>query len=422
MNQTLAAVAGARRRLLGGAALALSFGIRTIARKRVSIARIPLAALRQSRSALRRRRGVEVALAGMPPRRIHTTISLAGRCPALLFYLPVLLHCLRLAWRHRGFTLPSVANPNIECGGFRGESKMSYLDQIPPESRGWVAPSLRFAPHSGESPRQALCRLHRRLRRAGLCFPLVAKPDIGSQGYGVRLVATPGDLTAYLERFPSGAAVILQRYIDWQGEAGILYVRRPDEPRGRIFSLGFRCFPHVIGDGRSTLGELIDTDPRTRRMARRHRKAVRPQLAKVPGAGEMVRLSLLGSVRAGAFYYDGQDYVTPALTARIDAISRRMPAFHFGRFDVRFESVEALRRGEGFQILEVNGASAEALHIWDPDQSLTETYRVLFDQFRLLYEIGACNRDRGHRPISLAAFLALQWRESSLLRRYPASG
>ncbi|WP_299397630.1 hypothetical protein [Pelagibius sp.] len=422
MNHTEPAIAVTPRRQLGTAAGALSSRIRTMARNRASVASIGLSAPLRNALARLYRRGAEVALAGMPPRRIRTTISLAGRCPAVLFYLPVLLHCLRLAWRHRGFTLPSVANPNIECGGFRGESKMSYLDQIPDDLQGWVAPSLRFVLRADADRRQDLRVLQESLKRAGLCFPLVAKPDIGSQGYGVRLVATPGALAGYLARFPRGEAVILQRYIDWQGEAGVFYIRRPDEPRGRIFSLGFRCFPHVVGDGRSTLGALIDTDPRTRRMARRHRKAFLPHLAKVPPAGEMVRLSLLGSVRTGAFYYDGQDYVTPALTARIDEISRRMPAFHFGRFDVRFESVEALRRGEGFQIMEVNGASAEALHIWDPDQSLTETYRVLFDQFRLLYEIGACNRDRGHRPIGLAAFLALQWRESSLLRRYPASG
>src|SRR3546814_13892186 len=97
-----------------------------------------------------------------------------------------------------------------------------------------------------------------------------------------------------------------------------------------------------------------------------------------------------------------------------------MPEFYFGRFDVRFRSVEALGRGEDFQILEVNGASAEAIHIWDPEQTIGETYRVLFAQFRLLYEIGAGNRDRGPRPISLPGFLPLQGQESRLLRRYLA--
>lgn len=362
-----------------------------------------------------------IALDGMPPRAIRSTISTAGRLPTLLFYLPVLLHCFRLALRHRGLMLPSVANPHIVCGGFRGESKMSYLQQIPADLQQWVAPSHRFVATPDLARPQGLARLERQIAAQGLAFPLVAKPDIGSQGYGVRLVRDLADLGAYLAEFPAGEAVILQHYVDWQGEAGVLYVRLPGEPQGRIFSLGFRSFPHVVGDGRSTLAELIETDPRTSRMARRHRRAAAAQLARVPARGELVRLSLLGSVRIGALYYDGGAYVTPALTARFDEIARAMPEFYFGRFDVRFESVDALCRGEGFRVLEVNGASAEAIHIWDPEQTVRETYRVLFEQFRLLYEIGANNRDRGHRPISLAGFLALQWKESRLLRRYPAS-
>lgn len=362
-----------------------------------------------------------VALEGMPPRAIRTTISTAGRLPALLFYLPVLLHCCRLALRHRGFMLPSVANPHILCGGFRGESKMSYLQQIAPQQQHWVAPSHRVVATPGLARPAGLERLQRQIAAHGLAFPLVVKPDIGSQGYGVRLVRDPGELGAYLAGFPVGEAFILQHYVDWQGEAGVFYVRLPGESQGRIFSLGFRSFPHVVGNGGSTLGDLIESDPRTSRMARRHRRTAAAQLARVPAKGELVRLSLLGSVRTGALYYDGGAYITPAMTARFDEIARAMPEFYFGRFDVRFTSIDALSRGEGFQILEVNGASAEAIHIWDPEQTVRETYRVLFEQFRLLYEIGANNRDRGHRPISLAGFLALQWKESRLLRRYPAS-
>jgi len=398
------------------------FGRRRSALGRLSRGAAPSAAQREPQSASQEpRREAQVALAGMPPRAIRTTISTAGRLPTLLFYLPVLLHCLRLALRHRGLMLPSVANPHILCGGFRGESKMSYLEQIPAPLQGWVAPSALFVATPDLRRAEGRARLARQIHGHGLAFPLVVKPDIGSQGYGVRLVRDLAELGAYLEGFPSGEGFILQHYVDWQGEAGVLYVRLPGEPQGRIFSLGFRSFPHVVGDGRQTLEALIATDPRTSRMARRHRKAAAAQLARVPAKGELVRLSLLGSVRTGALYYDGGAYITPAMTARFDEIARAMPEFYFGRFDVRFRTIEALGRGEDFQILEVNGASAEAIHIWDPEQTVTETYRVLFEQFRLLYEIGANNRDRGHRPISLAGFLALQWKESRLLRRYPAS-
>jgi hypothetical protein len=438
MTETLTAIALAPLALAGCALAALAiaamaasrvrqpfFG-QILARLRPDRVRARKAHERQARSAgheghREAHREAHVALAGMPPRSISTTISTAGRCPAVLFYLPVVLHCLQLGWRHRGFTLPSVANPNIVCGGFRGESKMTYLEQIPIPLQHRVASSLRVVATAALGSRDGLDALERSLSAQGLAWPLVAKPDIGSQGYGVRVVRSRAEFADYLKGFPLDEAVILQRLIEWEGEAGVHYVRRPGEARGRVFSLGFRVFPHVVGDGRSTLGTLIETDPRTRRMARRHRQAAADQLERVPAKGEMVRLSLLGSVRIGAFYYDGAAYITPELEARFDEIARAMPEFYFGRFDIRFKSIEALCRGEDFQILEVNGASAEAIHIWDPEQTVRETYRVLFEQFRLLYEIGAGNRDRGHRPISFAGFLALQWRESRLLRRYPDS-
>lgn len=430
MTDTLTAIAWAPLALAGCALAGLAIAAMAPSRVRQPFFGQFLARLRPSRSRTRKApkrqagaavREAHVALAGMPPRSISTTISTAGRCPAVLFYLPVVLHCLQLGWRHRGFTLPSVANPNIVCGGFRGESKTAYLEQIPAAQQHRVAPSLRVEVTAALGQNSGLDELERSLTQHGLFWPLVAKPDIGSQGYGVRVVRSRDEFADYLKGFPLDEAVILQRLIEWEGEAGVHYVRRPGEAKGRVFSLGFRVFPHVVGDGRSTLGALIETDPRTCRMARRHRQAAADQLQRVPAKGEMVRLSLLGSVRTGAFYYDGAAYITPELEACFDEIARAMPEFYFGRFDIRFKSIDALCRGEDFQILEVNGASAEAIHIWDPEQTVRETYRVLFEQFRLLYEIGAGNRDRGHQPISFAGFLALQWKESRLLRRYPDS-
>src|SRR3546814_16252761 len=104
--------------------------------------------------------------------------------------------------------------------------------------------------------------------------------------------------------------------------------------------------------------------------------------SRVPSKGELVRLSLLGSVRTGALYTDGGAYVTPALTARFDEIARAMPEFYFGRLDVRFRSVEALGRREDFHILEVNGSSPEALHTSAREQPVRATSPMLAQHVR----------------------------------------
>jgi hypothetical protein len=90
----------------------------------------------------------------------------------------------------------------------------------------------------------------------------------------------------------------------------------------------------------------------------------------------------------------------------VDAVARRFSGFYFGRFDVRSESVEQLQRG-WFAVLELNGVSAEATHIYDPSVSLLEAYRALFRQWRVAFEIGVQNRQLGYRPMSLRGFVAL---------------
>jgi hypothetical protein len=143
--------------------------------------------------------------------------------------------------------------------------------------------------------------------------------------------------------------------------------------------------------------------------------------ARIPAAGEMVRLATIGSTRVGGLYLDGAHLITPALTAAVDAVARDMGAFHFGRFDVRFTSEEALRRGEGWCIMEVNGAGSEAIEAWDPATGLATGLRRIFAKQRLLFEIGAANRRHGAAVPSLLALMRLNWRQNRLLDAYPPS-
>lgn len=107
------------------------------------------------------------------------------------------------------------------------------------------------------------------------------------------------------------------------------------------------------------------------------------------------------------------------MTERFDAIARAIPEFWFGRFDVRFADIARLQAGEGFAILEVNGAGAEMTHVWDRSKSLRQARRDLMEQYRLLFAIGRANRDRGHRGQSLGEFWQAWRREKALTPHYP---
>jgi hypothetical protein len=337
--------------------------------------------------------------------------------PGWLFHAPIVLQWIALGLRHGGMTLPTCANPHIETGGLCGESKIAILDLIQPEARHWLAPYTSFvtgATSEGDLELAEAARV-----AAGLDWPLVVKPDIGCTGCGVRLVADAPALARYLAEFPRNARVMLQEYIHHEAEAGIFYIRRPGEVQGRITSVTLKSSPVVIGNGRSTLRQLILDDPRAGLVPHLYLPRLKDRLHEVPAAGERVRLVFVGNHCRGATFRNGQHEITPALTACIDRIAHAIPDFHFGRFDLRFASIPGLRDGKDFRIIEINGVGSEATHIWDPNTTLREAYAVQFAHYRAAFEVGRANRARGHRPTGLLELLEAWRRQRRLLASYP---
>jgi hypothetical protein len=259
------------------------------------------------------------------------------------------------------------------------------------------------------------------MAKLGLAYPIIAKPDIGWCGFGVRLVRNDGDLTAYLGSFPRGECIILQQFLPQEGEAGLFYVRRPGEAKGTLTGILLRHFPRVLGNGVSSIAELMAGEPRLRRLGGDGKSETCCDRASIPATGEMVRLSTIGSTRVGGLYEDATDLITGALTDAIDAIAQDMTDFHVGRFDIRYDSLDKLAEGSGFAIIEVNGAGSEAVHAWDPKFTLREAYAIIFAKQRMLFEIGDAMRQRGIRPIGHAKLAKLHFRQQRLIRRYPLS-
>jgi hypothetical protein len=119
----------------------------------------------------------------------------------------------------------------------------------------------------------------------------------------------------------------------------------------------------------------------------------------VPDRGEVVPLAELGSHCRGAVFLDGGHLLTEALSSAVDAIASNFPGFYFGRFDVRASTLVDFQAGR-FEILELNGVSAEATHIYDPSVGILEAYRVLFSQWRIALR-SAHNQRAGWKPMPL---------------------
>ena len=338
--------------------------------------------------------------------------------PGWLFYAPVVAHWIALGLRYGALSLPTAANPRITVGGLCGESKREILDQVAGAERGVLARYTCIVTHGNDCSAD-LAAAERAMGQSGLGFPLVAKPDIGCNGTGVRMVEDRAALSRYLAAFPRQAGVMLQEFVPEEGEAGLFYVRHPDEPRGRITSITLKSPPFVTGDGRSTLRQLILADPRAGRLAELYLPRLAHRQDEVPRQGEQVRLVFVGNHCKGSMFRDGTGLATEALTERIDRLARALPDFYFGRIDVRFGSLQALARGEGFRVIEINGVGSEATHIWDPATPLHEAWRAQFFHYGAAFRIAAANRARGHRPAGTVAVWR-HWRQQKrLMAAYP---
>lgn len=355
---------------------------------------------------------------GMPPfDPSGPSLSFYEFWPPRLFYLPLTLYWGWLAIRYGGMSTPTLANPLFPVGGLVGESKSEILSMVSGHALSYVAKHVAICATGdgwGDGARGMAA-----MAESGLSLPVVAKPDMGCRGAGVRLIESEAELAAYFGTFPPGETVILQHYVSYEAEAGIFYVRDPDTGQGRILSMTLKYFPHVVGDGRSTLRELIEADGRASQIAHIYLPRHQDRLDMVLPSGQPYRLAFAGSHSRGTIFRNGNRFVTDAMVRKFDAIARDIPEFHFGRFDVRFDTIDALQRGENFVIVEVNGAGGEATHIWDRNTTIGEAYRSLMEQYRLLFRIGHRNRRRGFKAMAAWTLIRHYLREKRLTPRYP---
>jgi hypothetical protein len=338
--------------------------------------------------------------------------------PGWLFYAPVIAHWVALGLRYGDFSLPTAANPAIVLGGLCGESKCDILDQVAGDERDLVARYTSIVTHSNDASADPAAA-EQAMAQAGLGYPLVVKPDIGCNGTGVRRVDDRAALSRYLVAYPRSTRVLLQEFVPEPGEAGLFYIRHPDEPRGCITSITLKFSPVVTGDGRSTLRQLILADPRAGRLAHLYLPRLAHRQDEVPRQGEQVQLVFVGNHCKGSIFRDGTRLATEALTDRIDRLAQALPEFHFGRIDVRFTSLQALARGEGFRVIEINGVGSEATHIWDPATPLLRAWGAQFFHYGAAFRIAAANRARGHKPAGVRAVWQHWRRQKRLMAAYP---
>ena len=303
--------------------------------------------------------------------------------PAWLFYIPVVVYILWLGLRFGKPTVFTAANPAFAAGGVVGESKTEALAPLQAQAPDTVA---RFETIAGRLAAGERIAQARRFVGDNTGYPVILKPDIGCRGRGVAVIRNDAQLCAYLQDAPGD--VLVQRYIDGE-EFGVFVYRQPGSGEAVIYSITHKCFPVLLGDGRHTLAELIAADARARLIAPLLWRRFAARLQDVPPPGERIALVEIGAHCRGSLFLDASHLATPALRATIERIFAAIPGFRFGRLDLRCPSAAALSAGEDLRVLEVNGVTAEAAHIYHPGTPLRVGYASIVRQWRIAFEIGA---------------------------------
>ena len=336
--------------------------------------------------------------------------------PAWLFYIPVGIYYLFLSCKYRGIGLPTVSNPGIETGGMIGESKVTLLTALMEVAPDHTAKAYLI---EGTTCSERLDNLRDLMEKWRMEFPLIIKPDVGQRGSGVRKVCDLEEAKKCLTA--DGFQQIVQSYSPGPCEAGVFYYRFPGESKGKIFSITDKRFPELVGDGQRSLAELIEADDRARIMGQVYRRRFEKRLAEVLEKGEEFRLVEAGNHAQGCVFLDGMSLCSESLERQIDKISQSLDGFYVGRYDIRYASETGLRDEAKFEIVELNGASAEATSIYDPDNTLIRAYRTLFQQWEIVFSIGAANRARGVRSLSAWQILTLWRRYQVQSREHPVA-
>ena len=264
--------------------------------------------------------------------------------PTALFYIPVAAKYLTLAARYRSLSLPTLSNPGMFSGGLIGESKFETLADLSSAHPEFTAKTdlVRFV-----SVEQQLHQIRRLRSEDRLDYPVVLKPNVAQRGFGFSIVHSDDEARSYFEQFSRDTLV--QEYVPGPHEAGIFYYRLPNEAHGKIHSIINKEFPAVVGDGESTLEELIRSHPRASLRPDPFLKRFTAERARVLEAGEHLQLVQAGNHCQGAVFLDGDWLFTDELERTIDEISTSIGGFFIGRYDVRYASGEGLRAGNEFK-------------------------------------------------------------------------
>ena len=264
--------------------------------------------------------------------------------------------------------------------GFEGETKEEMFQYLPAE----FSPVTMFV-----KPAEEFVSVLKKMKHAGLQFPIAVKPDVGTKGLLFRKIENKKQLKAYHELLPF--TYVIQELVTLPLEMSVFYVRYPNDNKGTITGLILKEYLYIKGDGKSTLKKLIEQHPKAFMIAVEQKHKHATQLNEVIKTNEIYFLNELGNHNRGAKFINLQHEIDEQLLSTINKINLYSKQYYYGRYDIKTTSLEDLKACKNISILEFNGVGSEPNHIYDIGLSYKQAIKIIAQHWKYMYEIGRIN-------------------------------
>lgn len=304
--------------------------------------------------------------------------------PYRVKYIPLIPVWIWYCLRSGSWWFFTSSNPSLTFGGFEGEGKKEMYDQLPP---GSYPKSIYI------SPSQTFEEILEQIAENKFSYPFAVKPDVGMMGFMFRKIYNAEQLKQYHAKMPSD--YIIQELIKYPVEVSVFYYRFPNQAKGNITGFIRKEFLEVKGDGTSSLWQLIQNYERVQFRLDEMRAKHQHKLNNIIPAGEIYILSPALNLSRGGKLVSLEHEKDDKLIKVFDDLSHYTKHFYYGRYDIKCKSIDDLKEGKNFSILEFNGSGAEPHHAYGNKNTLWQAHKIFLHHWKILYQISKYNHANG---------------------------
>jgi len=174
-------------------------------------------------------------------RRIQKYVRREFR-PGYVFDIPIYVYWFFLALKSGHFLFFSNINPGMIFSGFAGYGKYTDIIRFDLELRPQTI-LVKVGDH--------LEQIKQEIEKNQITYPFVMKPDMGRTARDIVKIFNEEQLQKHLASMHED--YVIQEFIDYPLEYGILYYRMPNEENGHITGITDKRLLSVVGDGKHTL-------------------------------------------------------------------------------------------------------------------------------------------------------------------------